>query len=196
MKTAKLAVVVALSLGVIACGNQSVKETKAPVAECVVPDTEKDAPGWICDEPQPELDLQAVGVAEKSKGGLSFMKDIAAADARSRLAEQFKVKVNKMVKKYLGNTGVGDTETIDAAAESVVKSISSETMMGTKIWKSRTGPNGRLFVLVGVNAAAAEKSAQAAVATSMSNKRAMWQKLQSQKTFEEMEADIAKMEVE
>ena len=195
MKTVKLAVVMALALGTIACGTTQVAVKEAP-ADCVFPNTEKAAPGWICDEPQPGLDIQAVGIAEASKGGISFMKDIAATDARGRIAEQLKVKVSKMVKKYLGNTGVGDTETVDAAAESTVKSISSETLVGTKIYKSRTGPNGRLFVLVGMDSASAAQSTKAAVSTSMRNDRAMWQKFMAQKSFDEMEAGIASTEVE
>lgn len=198
MKSVKLAVVIAMALGSVACGNQNIRteSTPAVVADCVFPNTEQAAPGWICDEPQPGLDIQAVGVAEPSKGGMSFTKDMAATDARGRLAEQYKVKVSKMVKKYLGSTGVGDTETVDAAAESAIKSVSSETLVGTRIYKSRTGPNKRLYVLVGLDAAAIEQSTQAAVATSMKNDRATWQKFTAKKSFEEMEAEIAKTQVQ
>lgn len=196
MKISKLTAVVALALGSIACGSAAVKPDVQSVADCVFPNSEKAAPGWICDEPQPGLDIQAIGVAESSKAGLSFMKDMAAADARGRLADQFKVKVSKMVKKYLGSTGVGDSETVDAAAESTMKSISSETLVGTKIYKSRTGPNGRFFVLVGLDGNSAEKSSQAAVSTSMKNNEALWQKFMAKKSFDELEAEIAKVEVE
>ena len=194
MNRLKLAAVAVLALGTIACS--STKPDAQPVADCVFPNTSMAAPGWICDEPQPGLDIQAVGVAEPSKGGISFMKDMAATDGRGRLAEQFKVKVSKMVKKYLGNTGVGDSETIDAAAESAVKAVTSETLVGSKIYKSRTGPNGRLFVLVGLDANAAEMASKQAVSTSMKNDQANWQRFMSKKSFEEMEADIAKMQVE
>ena len=191
MHPLKLSFMTVLITGTVACGGGNVKQD---VADCVFPDTDKAAPGWICDEPVPGLDIQAVGIAEKSKGGVSFMKDIAATDARGRLAEQFKVKVNKMVKKYLGNTGVGEAETIDAAAESAVKTISSETLLGSKVFKSRTGPNGRMFVLVGLDDKAAQHSAQGAVSTSMKNDQALWQKFQAKKSFDEMAAGIAATE--
>lgn len=191
MHPLKLSFMTVLITGTVACGGGNVKQD---VADCVFPDTDKAAPGWICDEPVPGLDIQAVGIAEKSKGGVSFMKDIAATDARGRLAEQFKVKVNKMVKKYLGNTGVGEAETIDAAAESAVKTISSETLVGSKVFKSRTGPNGRMFVLVGLDDKAAQHSAQGAVSTSMKNDQALWQKFQAKKSFDEMAAGIAATE--
>ena len=193
MHPLKLSFMTVLITGTVACGGGNVKQD---VADCVFPDTDKAAPGWICDEPVPGLDIQAVGIAEKSKGGVSFMKDIAATDARGRLAEQFKVKVNKMVKKYLGNTGVGEAETIDAAAESAVKTISSETLVGSKVFKSRTGPNGRMFVLVGLDDKAAQHSAQGAVSTSMKNDQALWQKFQAKKSFDEMAAGIANTQAE
>ncbi|NOR51164.1 MAG: hypothetical protein GQ470_00955 [Gammaproteobacteria bacterium] len=193
MKTIKLTAVMVLALGTIACGSSPVKD--AP-ADCVFPNTEKSAPGWICDEPQAGLDIQAVGIAEPSKGGISFMKNLAAADARGRLAEQFKVKVSKMVKIYLGNTGGGDTETVDAAAESAVKSISNETLIGSKVYKSRTGPTGRLFVLMGLDEAAAKKSSEVAVSTSMKNDKALWQKFMAAKSFDEMRADIANTQID
>ena len=91
------------------------------------------------------LELQAVGIAEHSAAGISYMKDLAAADARGKIAEQFKVRVDKMVKSYIGTTGVSDSETVDRAAESVLKTITSETLTGSKIYKSRTGPNKRLL---------------------------------------------------
>jgi hypothetical protein len=161
-------------------------------AECVFPDTEVAAPGWICDEPVPGLDVQAVGISEKSAAGMSFMKDMAAADARGKLAEQMKVKVSKMVKSYLGTTGVGDAETVDRASESVLKTITSETLVGSKIFKSRTGPNGRLFVLVGLDPMSADTATTQAVKTSMGNDRALWQQFKAQKSFDEMAAEIAK----
>jgi len=179
-------------LGLVACGGKDTK--KEMVADCVFPNTEKAAPGWVCDEPVPGLDVQAVGIAEPSKAGISFMKDMAAADARGRLAEQTKVRVNKMVKKYLGTTGVADTETVDAAASSTLKTITTEELVGSKVYKTRTGPNGRLFVLLGLDAAAAERIVAKAAKTSMNNDQAMWQQFLAKKSFDEMAADIAKTE--
>ena len=142
----------------------------------------------------PGLDVQAVGISEKSKAGISFMKDMAAADARGRLAEQMKIRVQKMVKKYLGTTGVGDTETVDAAASSTLKTITNEELVGSKIYKTRTGPNGRLFVLLGLDPSSSQKIAEKAAKTSMKNDQALWQQFMAKKSFDEMAADIAKTE--
>ena len=185
---------IALTLGIVACGGNKNVQPVAAVPDCVFPDTDIAAPGWICDEPVPGLDVQAVGIAEKSRAGMSFMKDMAAADARGRLAEQTKVRIQKMVKKYLGTTGVGDSETVDAAASSTLKTVTSQELVGSKVFKTRTGPNGRLFVLLGLDASAAERIVQKAAKTSMKNDQAMWQQFVAKKSFDEMAADIAKVE--
>jgi len=39
-------------------------------------------------------------MAEKSEAGYGYMKDMAKATALRHFAEQFKVKVGKMVKQY------------------------------------------------------------------------------------------------
>ena len=174
------------------CSSEPKKPTNNNiVADCVFPNTEKAAPGWICDEPVNNVEVSAVGIAEASKGGISFMKDIAAADGRGRLAEQMQIRVSKMVKKYLGNTGVGKTETIDAAASSTIKTVTDQRLSGSKIYKSRTGPNGRLFVLIGIDAENAGKIAERAVRTSMGNDQALWQQFKSKQSFDEMAKDIS-----
>lgn len=194
-KMALLALVAALS----ACSSSEKKpETSIlqQVDDCVFPNTHVAAPGWVCDQPVPELALSAVGIAEPSKAGISFMKDIAAADGRGRLAEQVQVQVQKMVKTYLGTTGVGSSETVDAAASSTLKTITSQNLVGSKVYKTRTGPNGRLYVLVGIDETSQAKIVETAVKTSMRNDEALWQQFKAQQSFDEMAAGIASQAVQ
>lgn len=182
-----------------ACSDSGTKpsNTKAEqVADCVFPNTEKPAPGWICEEPVPGVEISAVGIAEPSQAGISYMRDMAVADGRGRLAEQMKVQVSKMVKKYLGTTGVSKTETVDAAASSTLRTVTSQQLVGSKTYKMRTGPNGRLYVLVGIDSVNAQKIAEEAVKTSMKNDRALWQQFKSKQSFDEMAAEISKQKVQ
>ena len=160
MKKTTFTYAILASLLLTACSSNETKETDESlvqqVYDCVFPSTNTPAPGWVCDEPVPGLNVSAVGVAELSSAGMSFMKDMAAADARGRLAEQMQIQVQKMIKQYLGTTGVGKTETVDAVASSTIKTITSQMLTGSKIYKSRTGPNGRLYVLVGIDPNAKE----------------------------------------
>ena len=195
MKKLALISAISASLLMVGCSETPKQEDKAaaatPVFDCVFPNSKEAAPGWICDEPVPGIEVSAVGIAEPSKAGLSYMKDMAAADARGRLAEQMQVQVQKMVKQYLGTTGVADTETVDAAASSTLKTIANQTLTGSKIYKTRTGPDGKLYALVGFDAASTAKIAENAVKTSMKNDQALWQQFQAQKSFDEMAAGIA-----
>jgi hypothetical protein len=186
----KLTVAASISL-LAACGGDEVKQE---VADCVFPDaTTVPAPGWICDEPVEGIAVSAVGAAEKSAAGNSFMKNMAATDARVQLAQAMKVHVQNMVKQYAETTGAASTETVDKVNTSVTKQITDETLVGTKIFKTRTSPNGTLYVLLGMDDGATAKATQEALRTSMNNDQALWQQFKAQKGQDELAAAIANM---
>ena len=192
MNTGLLGVsVLAMSMLLAACGSDDVKED---VADCVFPDAPSAAaPGWVCDEPVEGVEVSAVGVAEKSAAGHSFMKNMAATDARVQLAQSMKVHVQNMVKQYAETTGAADSETVDKVNTSVTKQITDESLVGTKIFKTRTSPNGALYVLLGMDASIAAAATENALKTSMNNDRALWQQFKAQKGQDELAASIANM---
>ncbi len=183
---------IAASVGLLAaCGGDDVKQA-AP--DCVFPDApEVVAPGWICDEPVEGVEVSAVGAAEKSAAGHSFMRNMAATDARVQLAQALKVQVQNMVKQYAETTGAASTETVDKVNTSVTKQITDETLVGTKIFKTRVSPNGTLYVLLGMDGGATAQAAEKALRTSMNNDQALWQQFKAQKGQEELAAAIASM---
>ncbi len=185
-----LALVVA---GLSGCGSAPVKET---VPDCVFPGSNDVAPNWVCDEPVEGLSVSAVGVATKSAAGPGFMKQMAAADARVQLAQSMKVQVQNMIKQYVETTGTGDSETVDRVNTSVSKLITSETLTGTRVYKSRTAPDGSLYVLVGLDSQSVQVMAEHALNTSMNNDKALWQKFQAKKAQDELAGDIAKMKLD
>jgi uncharacterized protein YeaO (DUF488 family) len=179
------------TLFLTACGSDEVKEA---AADCVFPDAPTAAaPGWICDEPVDGVAVSAVGVAEKSAAGHSFMKNMAATDARVQLAQSMKVHVQNMVKQYAETTGAADSETVDKVNTSVTKQITDESLVGTKIYKTRTSPNGALYVLLGMDASVAATATENALKTSMNNDNALWQQFKAQKGQDELAASIANM---
>lgn len=186
-----LAGVFATILLLASCSSDEVKEA---AADCVFPDAPSAAaPGWICDEPVEGIGVSAVGVAEKSAAGHSFMKNMAATDARVQLAQQMKVYVQNMVKQYAETTGSADTETVDKVNTSVTKQITDETLAGTKIYKTRTSPNGALYVLLGMDPSATAMATENALKTSMQNDRALWQQFKAKQGQDELAAEIANM---
>ena len=102
-----------------------------------------------------------------------------------------------MIKRYAETTGSGDSETVDKVNVSVSKLITSETLVGSRIFRSLANPNTKvLYVLTGFDAAAMQNNVQDAVKTSMRNNQALWQKFQAQKAQDELAAEISKMETE
>ncbi|MCK5508977.1 MAG: hypothetical protein KAI50_10725 [Desulfobacterales bacterium] len=168
------------------------------LAECTFPDDGiTPAPLWICDAPVEGVGVSAVGSAQPTKAGYNFQKDMAAAHGREQLAAQMKIKVGKMIKRYAETTGSGDSETVDKVNVSVSKLITSETLVGSRIFRSLANPNTKvLYVLTGFDAAAMQNNVQDAVKTSMRNNQALWQKFQAQKAQDELAAEISKMETE
>lgn len=190
-KAAYLVAGVAMTALLAGCGGK----TKEDVADCVFPDAPgTEAPGWICDEPVEGVEVSAVGSADKSAAGHDFMKQMAATSARVQLAQRMKVKVQNMIKQYVETTGAADQETVDKALTSVTKQITNETLVGTKIYKTRTSPTGALYVLLGMDPASVETAAQNAIKTSMNNERALWQQFKAQKAQDELAVEISKME--
>jgi len=118
---------------------------------------------------------------------------MAATDARVQLAQNMKVEVRNMIKQYVEATGAGDQETVDKVNTSVTKQITSQTLVGTRIYKSRTSPNGTLYVLLGMDPNAVKVAAENALKTSMNNERALWQQFKAKKGQDELAAEIAGM---
>jgi LPP20 lipoprotein len=181
----------AVALLLVSCGTD---EVKLDQPDCVFPDAPSAvAPGWVCDQPVEGIEVSAVGVAEKSAAGYSFMKNMAATDARVQLAQSMKVYVQNMVKQYAETTGAADSETVDKVNTSVTKQITDETLVGTKIFKTRTSPNGALYVLLGIDASMAATTTENALKTSMGNDKALWQQFKAEKGQDELAAAIANM---
>jgi len=180
---------VAISSLLAACGGK-----KQEAANCVFPDSSgASAPGWVCDQPVPGVEVSAVGSTEKSGAGHDHMKSMAATSARVQLAQNMQVEVRNMIKQYSETTGSADTETVDRVMTSVTKQITNQTLVGSKIYKTRTSPKGNLYVLVGMDAASVKLASENALKTSMKNEAALWQQFKSKKGQDELASEISKM---
>ncbi len=191
-KISNLMLATVVTLGVAACSSAP----KMDMAECVFPGSEKPAPNWVCDAPVEGMTVGAVGSAQKSAAGVSFMKQMAATDARVQLAQSMKAQVQNMIKQYVETTGAADQETVDRVNTSVTKQITDQTLQGTKIFRSITAPDGTMFVLVGLDEMSTQKLTEAAIKTSMDNDRAAWQQFRAKKGQDELAAEIAKQKLE
>jgi hypothetical protein len=175
----------------VACSSN---EPTPVVAECVFADgSNQPAPLWVCGAPVEGIDLSAVGYADKSAAGPNFMKQMAATAARVELAQTMKVEVQNMIKQFAETTGTADDETVDQVNSSTTKQITKQELQGSKIYRQMPTPSGGMVVLVGLDADTVTQIAEQALKTSMNNEKALWQKFQSQKSFDEMAEEMAKM---
>ena len=118
MKT-RMLFTAALATLLAACSSNN---TKDEVAECIFADgSNQPAPAWVCGAPVDDVDLAAVGYADKSAAGANFMKQMAATAARVELAQVMQVEVQNMIKQYAETTGTADSETVDQVNSSTTK---------------------------------------------------------------------------
>ena len=105
------------------------------------------------------------------------------------------MKAGKLVTQCLTLLEVESTEVIKTAA-STINSISVKTLDIAKQYKSQLGPEDRMYVLVGLDKDTSKTLLENAVKISMKNDHALWQKIQTHKSLDELAADIVAMECE
>jgi hypothetical protein len=103
------------------------------VKRCLFPKSRKRAPNWICEVHNDT----AVGSAAKSKAGIAFMEQMAVADARTHLAQKLHGSVQEKSADHNGT---------------VITTTTNGTLLDTTLMESAYGPNGRLYVLIGIAA--------------------------------------------
>lgn len=183
--------IIFIALDLIACVEHQARPQNV-LTTCVFPN-HQEAPGWICAEPVAGLDLQAVGVADKSVAGLNYMRDMAKISAVKQLTELFKIRVGKVVTQYLTAIQVENALAFKAG-QSTVQTISEKTLAVAKQYQSQIGPEGRMYVLAGLDKEVVRSLMESAVKTSMQNAPALWEGLQTHKSLAEMVAEIAAMD--
>jgi hypothetical protein len=192
MKTIHTLTIVAVALALAGCAKQKKAEE---VAECVFPQTTAKAPAWVCSQGSVEgVTLWATGSYQKTAAGAAFQQDQATLNGRVRLAQQIRTTVTGLVKNAMQTTGSGNTETVDQVASSTARSVTAETISGSRVFRTAYAPDGTMFVLVGVDQANLAKTVQQAAQTSMNNDRATWQKVEGAKLMAELNAEVYKLQ--
>ena len=182
-----------MALALVACSSSPEDTaTNMAVAECVFADgSNQPAPEWVCGAPVEGIELSAVGYSEKSAAGHNYMKQMAATAARVELAQVLSVDVQNMVKQYVETTGAADSETVDRVNSVVTKQITEQTLIGSQVMRQMPTPTGGLVVLVGLDPQQAATMSESILRTSMNNNAALFQKIQSEKSFDELAEEIA-----
>ena len=189
----KLVSLLVSSVVLIACSKDVSNTPVAAIPDCAFADgSNQAAPSWVCGAPLEGVALSAVGYSEKSAAGPNYMKQMAATAARVELAQVLSVDLQNMVKQYVETTGAGDVETVDRVNSVVTKQVTEQKLIGSQVLRQMPTPSGGLVVLVGLDPSQAEGIAESILRTSMRNEAALFQKLESEKSFDELAAEIAK----
>jgi hypothetical protein len=192
MKFSSPLIAVAVALALAGCANKPKKEE---IPDCVFPQTKERAPQWVCQQ-GPVVEgaaISAVGSWQKTGAGVAFQQDQATLVGRTRLAQQMRVLVTSGLKQAIQTTGAGSAETVDQVASSASKSISNETLVGSKVIRTAYAADGMLYVLVAVDEAGAKRVVDQALKTSMNNDRAQWQQFQGAKLQADLAAEVYKL---
>ena len=168
--------------------NETVQLEAAP--DCLFQDGKTAAPMWVCGSPVEGYAASAVGSWAKSSAGQGFMKQQASAQARVELAQSIRTQVSNQIKQFSETTGAGLSETVDQVVSSVTNNITDESIMGSRILRHTNGPDGEIYVLVVVDEANLVAMSQEAIATSMNNDKALWQKVMADKAHKDFAKEL------
>lgn len=124
--------------------------------KCLFPNSGKEAPDWLCGAPGEGVAIGAVGSSPNSDIGVDLMKQRAVADAREAITRQhfadFLVKAKESADKPAD--AADDEETSDLSA---LQPIIDQVAQDGKILKDIIGPDGAMYVYIGLDEAAVLK---------------------------------------
>lgn len=152
----RYAILILISLMAVShswASTPTAQTTSSKAKKCYFPKSRKAAPEWVCDQSKENLALSAVGYSPKSKAGLEFMKDMAATDARSKIASQAQTDIRKLIAGKEQSAGKSPSRPDNAKIEKLTQT----TLEGSKIIRSISAPRGSLYVLVGLDEEHAQK---------------------------------------
>lgn len=179
------------SLLMTGCSNKELDVEKHVQNEQMANELEG-APAWVMSHPDDEDYIYGIGVAEPIAGDVSFQRTVAIGEARDEIARNIKTKTKNMLKSYKEKTGNIDNTTFDRVVTNVSKQVANEMLIGSTQHKDGwwISKSGRLYILVSMPKENVKTSVLTATKTSFKNDEAVWQKFQSQKAQEELEAEL------
>lgn len=183
------ATVVAATL--IGCGGETPKPAEPAVNQFGCKQEGVPAPKWTC-VPVIEGAYAGVGIAEKSRAGMSHMRKVAMMNGRSDLAQQIKVQVKSRMKGFTQTTGAGDSETVDKMTQAVDDQIAKVDLSRSKMADYWQAPSGNIYLLMTVPEDYINEKVKDVAKTSLKNDQALWQQFQASKAFDAMDAALDK----
>lgn len=186
----------AVALALVGCASKKPQKIEEQ-AECVFPQSNAKAPIWVCGQGVLEgVAVWAPGSYQKTAAGAAFQQDQATLSGRVRLAQQMRTMITAGVKSHIETTGSGKGESVDQTAKSTANSVTAETLVGSRVYRTAYAPDGTMFVIVGMDETTAKRVVEQAVSTSMNNNRAQWQQVKGAQAQAELSAEVYKLGIQ
>jgi hypothetical protein len=125
MKWLRIALALALVVGVISCGGS--KKMKTPEG------VKMKVPEWYVSPPRD--DNRLIGVASATSLDLQTAVDKAKQDGRAEIARQVDIRITGMSKRFIEETGLNDDAELLGMFTQVSKSVVSDSLTGSRIAK-------------------------------------------------------------
>lgn len=125
--------------------------------KCIFPNSGKGAPIWLCGAPVEGVAIGAVGSSTNSELGVDFMKQRAVADAREVITRLH------FSSDFLVKASENEDKSADAASQEEISDLPAlqpiidQVSQDGKILKDIIGPDGAMYVYIGLDEAAVLK---------------------------------------
>jgi hypothetical protein len=151
----------------------------------------KNWPKWMLNPPQDPDHLFAAKTETSLKAQLAEEK--AATAARADIAKQLEIKVQSLEKKFDEEVGLGENAELNAYYSNTIKTITSQTLNGSKVIKKdwiREGELFRAFVLMDLPLGEFNSN----LVKSVKKNKQLYDRFRASQSFNEMEKDMEKYE--
>lgn len=205
MKKLHLTAVSALMI-LSACSSQPEQKQQASaqsldiysIEECQWQNGDAGAPAWSCNQvpPDDKFVAFAVGTSKTSKYDTTLSKNTAMADAQAELRRQFEASVKKGIRSATQSTGAlgSDDETYDTANSQVLNVLVSGSVKNSRLLKTKTGPDGYTYALMGIAREGFSDLVSSTVNSSMGNAKAQYQMLLAEKIQQQFDQEFLKIQ--
>ncbi len=153
--------------------------------------TNVDVPTWFLSPPQDPNFLYAAATGESRSMQIAMNK--AKQEARTDIAQQLKVRMQGLVKKFEEEVGNGEETTLLSQFTQATKAVVNTELTGSKITEQEIRKEGnlyRVYVLMELPIGAASE----ALMDKLKKQEEMYTRFRSSQTFQELDKEIEKYE--
>ena len=184
-----LSMLIAGLLVLLAGCSSTPKLPEVATLPCYFPYSKEEAPMWICTGYVEGL-ITGIGIFPKSEAGYNLKFQTAQQRARVDLLEKFEIRIKAVIKDYEDVTGASSNVISDQFIQQVSLGRIANTLQGSRTYASITGPDGALYVLVGIDKEIAANNIKRMARSSYDNAEAQYINDKAEKQFKALDEHI------